>query len=902
MDEAVQHVLSRDDRFVEKLLNAVTAHFTEEEKYEDFVLTEFCTQLVSIENPLEISPIHHSIFWQILKKMAAQLPSENTHTDFSIIYGNAEQVLHFSYYYGIIVLLATLVHKDLHKMIRHANGIPQVLLVASLQREGLRRFMINKVLVNIEDSVNVHKLYRGGYINGAVLQDLLEQRYRATGENPYETPPPDHPEWKSKVPPCLSNGYDQAPKFPERAAPTATWLHPIASARQRTMLSAVYSLLWGNFASLILDVSAFLKTPDVPHGAKCRCQSRIFNIDFLISLLHAVLTQNLDTRALSRPAMRLLFNSPLFAPILSRMETIASNVRSWMVDGSAGSLLEMHIQQHEVWCQTLKHVMTLNFPAFSESLSLENAPVEVIITRDPTILEAPVLTWVITEVKEWPIQLLFDHLDINLSFLHWSTKLRSFLSNKVRSNFLAYLMEPSVTLPQLEHSLMILHGKYGKIFPSLFTTYTVIYSAGKVFLVTEPETMNRLRLLLLLESAITPKQPLRSEFYGNIFMKHFAAIYASHDARKFAIYCTVCYLAHLIGGKRLRNMVALPSDDIAYEIYELLPRLLHLFPDTESSNTRNVMAAFLGLKHDREIHTSSIDAFLEETEIHHADLKKIREELLRGITKHITGQKVKLFFRRKGLPCAWALYRVVLCGDYIQNDNIKAEILGTVWLAQSKIPNKNQVHPGMAYRVQCPNEHWEVDSQTLIHQRNVDIYNKMKRRDCHDLSKRTPEELKQLSERHFVVHYEGTIKRQAPWTPLLERMNASLLAIEWKSLGYPDGYTRNSVGQLYNNQHRPSTVFIPTLKQPISRSPICFFEDSFMILVNEKQWPQQKFYKKGLVNAVGDRSVIDNDIFSTMIMQYNTDWEPGITTENTIYEMEQIDYVRCVKDWQKELK
>jgi hypothetical protein len=47
--------------------------------------------------------------------------------------------------------------------------------------------------------------------------------------------------------------------------------------------------------------------------------------------------------------------------------------------------------------------------------------------------------------------------------------------------------------------------------------------------------------------------------------------------------------------------------------------------------------------------------------------------------------------------------------------------------------------------------------------------------------------------------------------------------------------------------------------------------------------------------------VIDSDTFVTMLLQYNTDWSPGFTTEDTIYELEGTEYVRCVRDWQREL-
>lgn len=900
MDEAVQHLLSRDDPFVVRLLDAITLHFTEDEKYEDFVLEEFCFQLLSVENPLVISPTHHPNFWKILKKVSAKLPYEKQHTDFSIIFGNAEHVLHYTYYYGLLALLTTLMHKDLHRMLRNASGIPQVILVAGLQREGLRRFMINKVLINIEDSVNVHKLYRSGYINSSVLQDLLEQRYRATGESCYETPPPDRPDWRPEVPACMTEANLQPPVFPERSPPTSVWLNPIASTRQRTMLSALYSLLWGNFASMILEFSEALKLEEQPHAPKCRCQSRVFNIDFLMSLLHTIVTQNLDTRALNRPVYRMLFNAPLFAPILSRMETLASNVCSWMVDGNAGSLLEMHIQHHEVYCQTLKYQLKMTFPKLCKQFEQENAPLEILTVADPAVLRPPQLSWVVTEVREWPVQFLLDHLDINLSFLHWSSKLRSFLAKKVRTNFLAYLMERTVSLPLLDHSLLVLQENYGEIFPEVFKGYTTIYSAGKVFLVTEPHTMNKLRLLLLLESATTPQQPIRTELYGNIFMKYFAAVHASWEEQKFAIFCTVSYLAYMLGGKRLKNMVHLPSHDAAYHIYELLPKLLHIFPDIGSLDTQNVIIAFLGLRHDREIDVQAITYFMELTDTRASDLKKLRSDLGWAVNHKKMNVKAKLLVRNKNAPSGLEIYRIVLDNDYIADDNDKVTILRSLHLTQTAMKAKTYAHTGMPYTIAKSNEHWEVDSETYIHQYNTEIFKKMKRRDCYGLITRDAEELKRMSERHFAVHYEGAVKGQLPWTSQLERMNAAILGIEWKAMGYKAIYTRNSVGQLYNNQHRPNEVFVPTLKQPISRGPVCFFEDSFMVYVNEAQWPQQKFYKKGLVNAVGDRSVIDSDTFVTMLLQYNTDWAPGTTTENTVYELEQTDYVRCIRDWQRE--
>jgi hypothetical protein len=904
MDAAVEQLCFRENTFFEKLVNSITEFFTEEEKKDDALLKWFCFQLLSTENPLLISPHNHASFWRKLKIIAGQLPSETQHTEFSIIFGNAEAVLHFSYYYGLVALIRTLVDPELHRQFRVVSELPQVILVAFLQRENLRQLLFKKIFANVEDSVNVHRLYRVGYITSVALQDVLENNYRLTGENCYETPPPEQYHWAVAPPPCMELEGLEKPVFPERRPYCSIFANPLPSLRQRNLLAGLYSLLWSNFTTLIPEFVKALEESESFHAEKCRCRGRTFNIDFLVALAHAFLTQNLDERTLARPASIALFNSPLMAPVLKKIENTVASLRAWMFEMSGGSLMEMHVEQHELWGRNLKHQLRQSFPKSSEQFTLEKGPLELL---PEGVIETPRPGWQVIQVVEWPVQFLLDHMDINFSFMPGSAKLRSFLAGKVRSNFLAYLMERTVSLPHMEETLLLLKNKYKTFFPQLFASYVVVNSLGKVFLVAEPLTMNSIRLLLVLETATPvtqPRYPVRNEFYGNIFMKHFASVHPSPEAKRLAIYCTVSYLAYLLGGTHLRKLVVSPLDDAAYKIYELLPQLLYHFPTVENPNSHKVICAFVALKHEREISSNSIATFLEATETSQHVIGKIREDLVKALNHKKGESRANLRVRDKFDPCGWAIYRAVLTEDYVPNMNDRITILESLHLSHTKIQPVKYPKSRVAYTPQEPNPTWEVDSETEIHRRNTGIYNTMKQRDCHNVVNYTPQQLKALSRRHFAVRCRGAVTGQLAWSEELEKMNAVILSAEWYALRYSEdaNYTRSSVGQLYNNQHRPRSVFLPTVKQPVRRGPVYFFEDVFYVYINLLHWPQKKTYKNGYIHSTGDRAVLDPDIFITMLFQYNTDWEPGKVTKDTAYELEKTEYVQCIRDWQATLK
>jgi len=906
----------------QKMVFRLESHCSDFERESHFVLRELATALLA-QNPLFLSGTKHYIFWQQFKQITGYCQAEFEESDsdptarYAVRVDTVNELRQMSYFFALAGILRTLVDPRFHKMVNSVNCIPQHIVVAFMQRAGLRAYMLDVILANAEDQLDVNMMFRSGMLSFTTFEELMAEQYERNTQHPDHTPlrqldlheysPPTDLESNEPTPQALLSS------FPERCMPNAPLQLPgqliAAPLAQTPLLVGIYTYTWSEVCEVVDSVRTALRAEKHCHSRpdnECRCESLLFSMDTLMALVHAFVTQSFDLKTLDRPLASYLFRSEAVRPLLIRLERIANTVTDYLLGRSGEtSPLPAYISRYEtVVAKLLPHI----YGDFAELSAVQQQLTD-------TLMQPPVgsLQWQCLRVEELPVQVLLDAVDIRLALAYWSVKLRKFLEHKSRALYSAYLLPRNTNIADLERTLALLRQLYGSFWPELFDDLCSVALHGALFIVCQPQRMVGLRLLMLLETVLSIPQrtdPIGS-FSSNIFFQAFITEYPV-DAimlREISTYAVVKSLAFFLGGSQLAGLVATPNDKVAFAVYRHLPALLDIagYPHTDGSV--DIVRSFLALKTRHILDLRASTELLNSLE--HGDLlgacaafsvvKKIQRQVAARRPRYFLGSATRPFS-----PKIAQLYELLFSEQQYIGWLGHFAILTGFYACRNKPPSpcavpvsQSLIEPAYEHRyVAALQPRWSTE---VLETHVVQRFEQLCRGDCNNLRRYSVEEMAQLAATHSDwSRYATTGPVNTTLTePQLYGLNYSLKAAEWKWLTVPVRPNKKWDESVNMTPMPMPTVRIPSDGKadwdllPLLTEPRCYFENAFFLKTNSVHWPRELETSTNCILSANDKPVLDVDILKTLAVQYSNPWRPGNLLSNIDFD-DRLTYVECI--------
>lgn len=904
MDTAVRIFLERKDVLSARLLSTIGEYLEPDEQVDDWVLYALCHDLLSL-NPLQISASKQPSFWRILESVyftlstdwGADRTTEHGATRYVVKLNDSERILTMNWRQALCVLLRTLVDPRLASQIRSVNEIPHQLCVALLKRKGLRRFVINRLWLNVEDTLDVSKLFRANHINQKTLQDLLDMQLPMLDAGYYETPARE-----PSSAGCIAN-HSPFDEQQMRRPPLPTRQHTTQQLLEKRIdLSVQNNRFCSSWQLKLLCIAYRMLRIKLDHQLTeaGSLPTQLLNVEFLFAMLDTTLQQSMDEESSRLSGLRSFYNRPELHDFQRTIDDTVADLAAFIHNQGAPPSQELLICRDET--TQLAEELSVSFSQNYPLLAPDNTPAAALST-------APIPTqWARVECTELPLQLFFAVLESNACLFSQTLKVKLFLHGKERSAYLAYRMGTNCTLTQLSETLAMIQQRYCDEFPLLLSNICTVKVLSHVYMICQPKVQHNLHLLLILESIPRlGRVATGGDFVLNIFLRAVFASRPNSKQHRFAVYCLVSALALLLGGRSLRQLLAPSTSDAAYWIYSRLPDLVGYLVNSGTEICRRTVTSILALQ-ARQVQLTDIAAtLLKQYEMDFTTDLELPDDLVArynmavshkpgefsrscesdlndvtnqpDVTRTRQGKFMRVSVSHKD-RFPQRFYTALLQNADLLPGEITTQILENVAVAFKCHSNCTRELDQSSVELRAATRGTSQDTLAHLMTENSSILQQAR---CSGLLEvDLPIEL--VSRRQMGAR-GGLHSRLATSLPSSEVL-ATFLQLELSSRGGTEGlnrlYTLDGVVQ----DERVLEKLPLDLHQQLN------FEDSFTIAYSGNRQTSAPLPDSLLDTPI--HNVLDVDTLRELALQYNSDWQPGTLLDGTVYAGCYSNYLREV--------
>lgn len=891
MEQALDDFTARQDPVTSGILERLGIYLSEEEREDDWVLRELATHIMH-SSPLHISSAQHSVFYSLMRGFAANFVAPHP-VEFLFIIDNKNKI-ELSYLAGLIVILRTLIDPRIHSRLQSVNDLPRNVMLLFLKRSGMQKYLMKNIFASVEDQLDVMQLYKEAVIGATTMENLASMHQAAISMGNCETPV-NEPQYyrgqngrsfaftgdeeEDSDAPMPDSGHERPLILPLRE-PIETYRVGIGSKKQLQLICTIYTYLRPELANLMHEMAQKENT-----RALALC-----NLEFLFGLLYTHITETLDNQSSCSYALRELYTDEGLRPLLSRVDEIGAEIVRLMRGESQSLVLRLRYEAHLDFVNQFYAEMESTFPEFvlcteAPSPSPPPHPAQGVINQSRR--------WIPVACCSMPISLLIAKLTAEGSLFTPLLRLKSFLSGRHRSNFLAYELPVGTTRASLELSLLCIKRHYMAAFPQLFTrAHYVVVSRHVVYLIAEPETVECMKLLMLLE-ALPDRSAIQTiDFYTNVFVKALAVARPGTMLKDLSLFCIVHAMAVMLGNRRTLGLLATP-DDPAYSLYQLLPRLMTLFPNMEDVAQRKAVLGFLCIKRrSQKLNGTILEMLVErETDPFPADAE-LQADIRRLGAKNQTpqadgmptasGQRYKdcLITGRCKVPLWFSIYECILSDRHTLQDEECYVLLCA--LGCEKIPKTFRKPDRSGLDLEPVSLPPQLHSAKTLRKENaarrqIISQNSPLFREVGDLISDTT--LDRDSDRQFSRTEHAFPRTFHEVAHGYQELAANLLKMEQLAYCYPE--------------HRREITDLPVLSPYyLIRHEFDFqlslddqlkitYEECLFLCDNPSKWVRSALPKSDLLFSSPMETVVDCGQLLEFALLYNEDWVPGKLSANT---------------------
>ena len=886
MEPGIREFIDSPDPFVAKTFEWLGKIFQSSTADSAWHAQNFCRQLIA-ENPLHISSSRHAPFWTTLEEMHSKLEMgmEAGTGDYYINVNKGELVLRMPHFFGIVVLLQTILSPLLKRRLVSVYNFPEPVLLAFIKRRETRDVFFRHFASLCEDRLDIYSYYDRGLISHDILHSTLDDLNDEGGAALYITPPPEFDTAK----PEKQTG---ALKLDAIVLPERTQLS-LACALNGPFLNntlAFYSYLWSRVSPM---ADAIRRKFETAHGRNCRCHRSVLSMRTLLPLLRAFVEQSIDSRTLvRRPAQLLMTIVPeLFAVI----DETAQNISRYLNGASPVPELEQRLQSN-------RHAEML------ASLGVRRH-------------------WMLCRISEVPLALLLCQLDAEYLVGAAVPQLRQFLANKPRELYVAYRMPDSASLYDLRMTLATLDGRFSAGFPSVRDVFSVRCSSG-VYLVSKPGSMTVLRCLMLALRITAPALP-GSELQlpqSYALLRNYLMRSNSNDAevQKAACYALVLAILRYTGGALKQQTISQldthfnsPAAERFVQIYQFLPKLVHTVMQsslTKQEKYQAIRGFARGTARER-ICTAGVltnfFAILERSlEIDSNEWTMFTE--LRGLfSRHSRGdgiEGVRWTGRRKQSLSLLTCYTLLLSSgaftgadiahfafEFSRESNYKDAKISNVNMIKFASSYEKNMQASISTVTERAREFWLRDSFAIHSKACADT---LKGLNCDAHRSLDDAELDAAIGRHYESSRHGHtfgVRAGAASTP------EEILGFARFLLEHENAMSKHSAAL----EPAPSALVMHWIYEsipycmPLSLEPEIYFEDCFFLNV-DSNWPRSQDSSMDCIVSADDLPC--NNIFNLLdhAVENPSRWMPSTAVTDT--QDNKFTYAECLEAVSKSLK
>lgn len=902
MDTAVRIFLERKDVLSARLLSTIGEYLEPDEQTDDWVLYALCHDLLTL-NPLQISASKQPSFWRILESVyfalstdwGADRTTEHGAARYVVKLNDSERILTMNWRQALCVLLRTLVDPRLAAQLRSVNEIPHQLCVALLKRKGLRRFVINRLWLNVEDTLDVSKLFRANYINQKTLQDLLDMQLPMLDAGYYETPARE---------PSSAGHVDNHSPFDEqqmRRPPLPTRRHITQQLLEKRIgLSVQNNRFCSTWQLKLLCIAYRMLRIKLDHQLTeaASLPSQLLNVEFLFAMLDTTLQQSMDEESSRMSGLCRFYNHPELNDFQRTIDDTVAELAAFIRNQGTPPSQELLICRDET--TQLAEELSVSFAQNWPLLVSEKAPVAKSSTTSiPT-------QWTRVKCVEMPLQLFFAVLESNACLFSQTLKVKLFLHGKERTAYLAYRMDTSCTLTHLSETLAMLQQRYSTEYPLLLSDICTVKVLSHVYMICRPKVQHNLHLLLILESihrlgAVSS----RGDFVLNIFLRAVFTARPNSKQHRFAVYCLVSALALLLGGRSLRQLLAPITSDAAYWVYARLPELMAYLVNSGTEVCRRSVASILALQ-TRQIQLNNLAAtLLKQYEMDFTTDLELPDDLAAryntavshntevcsrscefngdmnqpDMTRTEQGKFIRMSVSHKD-QVPQRFYTALLQNSSLLPAEVTTQLLENLSGVSKNCSNYTRELNRSAMEPQAATKGKAQNTLACLMSANSSILQEAQHSGVLEVD--LPIEL--VSRRQMGTR-GGLQSRLVTSLPSSEVL-AAFLQIELTSRGGAEG-----LSQLYTLDGVVQDERV--LEQlPLDVHQQLDFEDSFTIAYSGTRQAAAPLPDSLLDTPI--HNVLDVDTLRELALQYNSDWQPGTLLDGTVYSGCYSNYLREV--------
>lgn len=903
MDEALEDFTSREsgNGNAIAIIDALHAYFYKSEITEDWVMRELCMHIMHT-NPLYISSAKHSIFYSLVRTFASNFGTVNP-PQYNIVIDGGVRIIEMSYLAGITVILRTLVDYRIHTRLQSVQDIPRPIVLLFLKRSGLRNYLMKKIFASVEDELELDQLYRESVIgNSALLQMQNLQRTAASYGN-CETPinepkqyrkrgllarslaedeeEEEEPQDKMEVDGEHASNPDQGVceiLLPLRKA-VSGFRVGIGTPNQLRLICTIYTYLRPALDNLLHEVAE--------KNVRVR---QLCNLEFLFSVLYTSITECMDNQSSGSNALRELYSSEELQPLMTRMDEISLEIVNLMNYESDSLTLRLHHERHEQFAETFYEELESTFPEFVLPGRVEaRAKATDEGEEDVAPKRSVPRRWIPVDCVTMPISMLMARLTADGSILTPMLRLKSFLSGRKRTHYLAYQLPKGTTRASLDLSLICIKERYVGMFPKLFeSAHFVLVSRHTVYLVAKPEKMECLKMLMLVEALPDRPSIITYDYYTNVFLKASAVARPGTLLKQISWHCLLVSIAFMIGGKPAVSQLAHPDEPI-YRLYEFLPELTQMLPNMGDEVQRKAMLGFLLLKRRNQRMTKvAFEILVERNPDPFPTQPELQAEIDRLARKNFVRSEDG---RRSYKPCVlsgrckvplWiSIYECIVTKNTTLSEHDSFALLCELGIEKCrntfKKPFRNEMDVEGVVSPPLP-----LHTARTLYKDNIEMLEKIKNdtvlfRETDEMI--SAERLEFESKKQFAFT-EFAFPRVFREVSVQHRQLAeTVLRLEQLAFCYPEqrGHTANV--SVFANRHLKNYEYEYQLSLDDQKS--ITFEDCLFLCDNPSKWVQSTQENSDLLFASPMETVVDCSQLLELVLLYNEDWIRGDVSAGT---------------------
>lgn len=897
MEQALDDFTARQDPFSSGIIERLNIYLSEDEMEDDWVLRELATHIMHC-SPLSVSSAQHSVFYSLVRGFAVNFVAPNP-TEFMFIVDGGAKVIEVSYLAGLIVVLRTLIDPRIHTRLQSVNDLPRNIMLLFLKRNGMREYLMKNIFASVEDQLDVMQLYKEAVIGAATMESLAAMHQAAVSMGNCETPINEPQYYRGHNGRSIAfsgdRDDDNEDSLPDEDAlnerplvlplrrPINTYRVGIGSKTQLQLLCTIYTYLRPELANVMHELAQSSNT-----RALALC-----NLEFLFGALYTSITETLDNQSSGSRALRELYGDEGLRPLMNRIDEIGAEIVRLMRGESQSLVLRLKHENHTEFVNHFYAEMENTFPEFV--LGQRTPSASPTANPDQGLLSRP-RRWIPVSCCSMPISLLIAKLTADGSLFTPMLRLKSFFNGRHRSDFLAYELPAGTTRVSLELSLMCIKKRYMSAFPQLFThAHYIVVSRHVVYLIAEPETIECMKLLMLLEAL--PDRPAihTFNFYTNVFVKALAVARPDTLLKDLSMFCIVHAMTVMLGGRRALGLLAVPGEP-AYALYQLLPRLMKSFPNMEDPAQRKAVLGFLCIKRriqklnatvlemlvERETDPFPTDSDLQR-EIHRLGIKN--QTLQDGIVPDTTatGRRYKdcVLTGRCKVPLWFSIYECILSDRHTLQDEecyVLLCALGCEKIPKTfRRPDRSGIDPDEPISLPLQLH----SAKTLRKENTARRYNILQAsplfREAEDLIGDV--QLNRDSDRQFSRTEHAFPRTFREIADGYQELAAGLLKLEQLAFCYPERRREIANLPVLSHHHlvRHEFDFQLSLDDQLSIT----FEECLFLCDNPSKWVQSALPDSDLLFASPMETVVDCAQLLEFALLYNEDWVPGRLSENT---------------------